>query len=900
MHAPLSVLDSAGTSPATATLSEGHDAASVTIPDAHFLFHADFKRAGSDLILTGEDGHRVVVPGYFKHEHLPALLSPDGAAVTGDVVEALVGSQAPDQYAQYAQAGTPVQTSPLAIGRVASVEGGATAFRNGVPVSLNVGDVVIRGDVIQTAGNSAVGVVFGDGTTFSLSSNARMVLNDFVYSPGGPANSALVSLVQGSITFVAGEVAHTGDMRVSTPVAAMGIRGTAVNVTIHADNGATDVSVMAEGDLLTHSIVVYARPTAADVAAGRVVGTLLGTVTSNDGIYSFIPTPTGILVQETGKDAATLQMELLIVQNVFLTKTVGEAILAQQPLPHLNGGPAGTQILTFPTDLSTTKIVVDVTTTPTDVKVTDLHIIPPFPGAVPFIETLTPAANHAPVVAHQIADQSSPEDTVWSFQIPSDTFTDPDSAILTLTAVLADGKPLPSWLTFNPATLTFLGTPPENFNGEIDLKVTASDGSLATSDTFKLIITPVNDAPVIHTPDGGIHYWASNTTGNVTPINHISFDDVDAGSAPVHVTFTMDDGCDKLTACHLAGSGVTIVSGDGTSEITLEASIADINAYLYGGNLLWSPAGSSDHESGVLTVKIDDGLPGGITCTTVDISEICTPDFSGSSIHDFSKVNFTNVGTVCGGDGCDEITTSFSHQGGATTYDGGSGNDTIHLLFTPDQLAEILADPGMRDALSSYVDDPCGQTLDLCGSSWNARAQNFEQADVNIVAGYGSGIVASLDGLTPDAEFKIGTCGADDLSGSLNKSNVLVGLGGDDHLVGGTLADVLLGGAGNDILIGGLGNDVLSGGTGSNTFKFLEMSGTSANFGKDIIVDFHPGQDVIEIDHSLFANFAALRAAITDDGHGNAVITANANNTITLAGVSVAAATDHPADFHLV
>src|SRR5436853_325387 len=132
MHAPLSVLDLAGTPPSI--LSEAHNAGSVTIPDAHFLFHADFKRAGSDLILTGEDGHRVVVPGYFKHEHLPTLLSPNGAAVTGDVVEALVGSQAPDQYAQ---AGTPVQTSPLAIGRVASVEGGATAFRNGVQVSLN-------------------------------------------------------------------------------------------------------------------------------------------------------------------------------------------------------------------------------------------------------------------------------------------------------------------------------------------------------------------------------------------------------------------------------------------------------------------------------------------------------------------------------------------------------------------------------------------------------------------------------------------------------------------------------------------------------------------------------------------------------------------------------------------
>ena len=897
MHTSLPALDSAGA--LTSTLSAGADGASVSIPDAHFLFHADFKRAGSALILTGEDGHRVVVPGYFQHEHLPTLLSPNGGAVTGDVVEALVGSQAPDQYAQ---AGTQVQTSPLAIGRVASLEGGAAAFRNGVQVSLNVGDVIIKGDVIQTSGNSSCGVIFSDGTTFSLSSNARMVLNDFVYSPGGSANSAVINLVQGSFAFVAGEVAHTGNMRVGTPVATMGIRGTAVGITIHADNGATDVTVMAQGDNLTHSIVAYALPTPEDLAAGRLVGAQLGIVTNNDGVFSFIPTPLGILVQETGKDATTLQTELNLVQNVFLTKSIGDAILAQQPLPHssLNGNPPGTQITTsFPTDVSSTKLVVDVTGAGSDFKVLDFHVILPPPGGlpvIPFIQTLQPPVNHAPVVAHQIADQSAPEDAPWSYQIPANTFSDPDGNPLALTATLANGDPLPSWVSFNSSTQTFSGTPPHDFNGSIDLKVTASDGSFTTADTFKLTIT---DPPAIHT-DGGIHYWAFNTAGNVTPINHISFADVDGGG-PVHVTFTMDDPGDKLTASHLCGSHVTVDSGDGTSTITLDGSIADINAYLYGGNLLWNPDGTSNHAGGVLTVSIDDGLPGGTASSTVNISEICTPDFSGSSVHDFSQVNFTNVSTVCAGGGCDEITTSFSHQGCPTTYDGGYGYDTIHLVFTPDQIAEILADPGMQCELKSYVDDPCGQTLDLSGSSWNAKAENFERADVNIVTGFGSGIVTNLNGLTPGADFIIGSnCTDDVLTGCANRSNVIVGLGGNDTLTGGNLADVLLGGAGNDILVGGPGNDVLSGGGGSNTFRFLDMRGTNAHFGNDTIVDFKPGQDVIEINHALFADTAALLAAITEDCHGNAVITVNPCNTITLAGLSKAAATDHPSDFHLV
>ena len=74
------------------------------------------------------------------------------------------------------------------------------------------------------------------------------------------------------------------------------------------------------------------------------------------------------------------------------------------------------------------------------------------------------------------------------------------SANLTYTATLANGSPLPAWLGFNASTRTFSGTPPQDINGSVDLKVTASDGSLSVSDTFTLTIDPVNDAPVVRTP----------------------------------------------------------------------------------------------------------------------------------------------------------------------------------------------------------------------------------------------------------------------------------------------------------------------------------------------------------------------------------------------------------------
>jgi len=79
---------------------------------------------------------------------------------------------------------------------------------------------------------------------------------------------------------------------------------------------------------------------------------------------------------------------------------------------------------------------------------------------------------------------------------------------------------------------------------------------------------------------------------------------------------------------------------------------------------------------------------------------------------------------------------------------------------------------------------------------------------------------------------------------------------------------------------------------GSDTFVF------AANFGHEAITSFHPETDVIEIDHTVFADFQALLAATHDDGHGNAVIAATPNDTITVKNVTVAQLVQHQSDFH--
>ena len=149
----------------------GHAPAdAIVVPNAHFLFNADFKRSGLDLILH-QDGHELVLHDYFKGDKRAALASPDGAHLTGDIVNALAGS------VDVAQAGSPAAAGQL-IGHVTKLVGSATAIRNGVSIILNMGDNVEKGDVVQSGSDSTLGITFIDGTVFGLSSNAKMVLNN--------------------------------------------------------------------------------------------------------------------------------------------------------------------------------------------------------------------------------------------------------------------------------------------------------------------------------------------------------------------------------------------------------------------------------------------------------------------------------------------------------------------------------------------------------------------------------------------------------------------------------------------------------------------------------------------------------------------------------------------------
>ena len=113
------------------------------------------------------------------------------------------------------------------IGQVATLQGEASVMRaNAAVVGLKISDPIFKNDTLATGPNSALGVTFDDQTTFSLSANTRIVVNEFVYHEGGQDNAASFAVGAGTAAFVASLVAKTGTMKITTAVATLGIRGT--------------------------------------------------------------------------------------------------------------------------------------------------------------------------------------------------------------------------------------------------------------------------------------------------------------------------------------------------------------------------------------------------------------------------------------------------------------------------------------------------------------------------------------------------------------------------------------------------------------------------------------------------------------------------------------------------
>jgi VCBS repeat-containing protein len=232
--------------------------------------------------------------------------------------------------------------------------------------------------------------------------------------------------------------------------------------------------------------------------------------------------------------------------------------------------------------------------------------------------TASIAVNVAPVndapVAVDIQDQSSDEDQPVAFTVPA--FSDVDNASLTYSATLGNGDALPSWLSFDAASRTFSGTPPQDFNGAIVLKVTGSDGSLSASDTFTLTINPVNDAPV-----------AVDDTGTVAEEGTVTIDvlandtDVDGPSKTI-ASASVDpaQGTVKIESGKVVFTAAKDFNGDATITYTVsDGTLSDEGQAV----VTVTPVNDAPvAQAGAAAGDEDTPITGSVTATDVDSASL--------------------------------------------------------------------------------------------------------------------------------------------------------------------------------------------------------------------------------------------------------------------------------------
>ncbi|MBS0533973.1 MAG: VWA domain-containing protein [Proteobacteria bacterium] len=635
-------------------VQQGPSGATATIADPHLLFNSEFVRAGNNLILRGHDGGSAFVRDYFALEHRATLVSHDGAKLSGDLVDALSGSVAPGQYAQ---AGTPAPAASDGVGRVVTSTGDASIIRNGAAVTLKAGDPVLRADVLQTqAGTMAV--TFNDGSTLNLTANTRIVVSEFVYSPNGAGNSQLLNLVQGSLTFISGEVAHSGNMRIGTPVATMGIRGTVGGVTTANDG----------------TVHFYVSQSATGAVIINEQGQIIANVVQDGPMIVVRPAgPLQVIAEEVQKSPAQLALELAALQQIVSIKAVGDQLLQQffqQQNPN-NPNPQS------PQNGPHTQIQIDLHNNTNNANGDD----PPPAGGKTFDQAtihLPPANTDGPSLPATVVDllhanlppitfaplvATVQEDQTLTFGgAKAISVFDADTTVLTVTVTVTHGLltlASVAGLSFatgngaNAASMTFSGTqtainaalegmtfkPSADYNGAAALTITTQDDvahSVTTS--VPIAVMAVNDAPVVtaataSVSEEGLSHGipdtagAGDTTNNTVAHGTITATDVDGDSLTYklglpdvaltsdHVAITWALGQDGKLTGSAGGNPVILVALDehsGAYTVTLTGPIDHPDTATEDALSFDIPIVVNDGTattSGTLAVTVEDDSP---------------------------------------------------------------------------------------------------------------------------------------------------------------------------------------------------------------------------------------------------------------------------------------------------
>lgn len=160
----------------------------------------------------------------------PNLVAPNGQTLTPQLVDSFVHSSM-----QYADAGSMNDASP--VGSIQELTGDATVTRvDGTIETVQLGTPIYQGDVVATGPDGAVNIVFADETSFAVSEDARLAIDEYVYDPATESGTTSFSVLKGLFVFTSGLIGRDDpdDVNIETPVGSIGIRGTIIMGDVNA------------------------------------------------------------------------------------------------------------------------------------------------------------------------------------------------------------------------------------------------------------------------------------------------------------------------------------------------------------------------------------------------------------------------------------------------------------------------------------------------------------------------------------------------------------------------------------------------------------------------------------------------------------------------------------------
>jgi hypothetical protein len=136
------------------------------------------------------------------------------------------------------------------VGEAAVIQNEVVRVMESATSRINVGDGVLRDEIVRTGLDSAARLVMADSTNLSLGPNATLKLDRTVFDDEHTYRDIAIGLTTGAFRFVTGHSEKTA-YKINTPLATIGVRGTTLDIlsqrgstTVVLQDGASSVCTL--------------------------------------------------------------------------------------------------------------------------------------------------------------------------------------------------------------------------------------------------------------------------------------------------------------------------------------------------------------------------------------------------------------------------------------------------------------------------------------------------------------------------------------------------------------------------------------------------------------------------------------------------------------------------------